>query len=142
MGRAWGTIAAMALVAGCMAREPADRDAVAPVSMGAEIYAQDCAACHGAAARGDGPAAAGLDPAAPPDLTAIAARNGGDFPLAEVMSTIDGYTEDGSTHERAMPEFGADLSGRTVLFDTGDGIPTPTPEWLVALGTYLQSIQD
>ena len=40
----------------------------APVARGQELYAQSCAGCHGDAGRGDGPAAAGLEPP-PADLT-------------------------------------------------------------------------
>ena len=42
--------------------------AVASVTRGAAIYAENCALCHGATGRGDGPAAAGL-PLRPADLT-------------------------------------------------------------------------
>lgn len=40
------------------------------VSAGRELFLQDCAACHGEAARGDGPAGAALDPK-PNDLTKV-----------------------------------------------------------------------
>ena len=36
--------------------------AVPDLARGAALYAQQCAACHGATGRGDGPAAAGMDP--------------------------------------------------------------------------------
>ncbi|HXE56613.1 MAG TPA: FTR1 family protein [Gemmatimonadales bacterium] len=42
---------------------------------GAAIYREQCASCHGLAGRGDGPAAAGLDPP-PADLTDAAALRG------------------------------------------------------------------
>jgi high-affinity iron transporter len=41
------------------------------VARGAALYRTECAACHGAAGRGDGPAAAGIEPP-PADLTAPA----------------------------------------------------------------------
>jgi high-affinity iron transporter len=41
---------------------------VSPLARGAEIFQQECASCHGAVGRGDGPAAAGLTPP-PADLT-------------------------------------------------------------------------
>lgn len=45
------------------------------VPKGEAMFAQSCAACHGASGKGDGPAAAGLKPA-PADLTAKAVREG------------------------------------------------------------------
>ncbi|MAQ83129.1 c-type cytochrome [Psychromarinibacter halotolerans] len=98
-----------------------------------------CAGCHGDDGRGTGPAAVSLD-AVPADLTLIAARNGGRFPMVEVMSKIDGYAK-GEEHHGAMPAFWPLLEGRTVLVQTGDGILTPTPEPLVELAEYIRSIQ-
>ena len=108
---------------------------------GAALYSENCAQCHGPAARGNGPAAAGLAPA-PSDLTRIAARAGGTFPRAQVLSTIDGYTR--MDHDRAqdMPEFGLLLRGETVPVDVGDGKFTPVPRPLAALMVYLESIQE
>lgn len=98
-----------------------------------------CSACHGVDATGEGWAAAGLA-RRPPDLTRIAARNGGEFDLAAVMSRIDGYLRDDSG--QVMPDFGALLEGETVLVDTGDGILTPTPSRLLGIAEYLRSIQE
>lgn len=107
---------------------------------GGSVYADYCTSCHGVTGRGDGPAAADLA-RRPPNLTTIAARNGGTFPMAQVMSTIDGYTRGLNRRADVMPEFGELLRGRKVLYDSGDGIPTPTPEKLVALAEYLRAIQ-
>ncbi|PWR03708.1 cytochrome C [Meridianimarinicoccus roseus] len=99
-------------------------------------FADHCAACHGADARGNGPAAQGLA-VQPPDLTTLSARNGGSFPLVEVMSQIDGYSRGGT-----MPEFGAYLlEDRQVLVETAPGVQTPAPERLVLMARYLQSLQ-
>lgn len=112
----------------------------APEVTGRALYQEYCVACHRASGQGNGPLAAGLDRSVP-DLTLISARNGGAFPMAEVMSTIDGYTRRGEGNV-TMPEFGADLKdGPLVLVDTGDGIATPTPERLVALAEYLRTLQ-
>ena len=111
-----------------------------PEKMGRTLYSDHCVACHGDTGRGDGPLAADLD-TPPPDLTQIAARNGGTFPAAQVMSDIDGYTRvrEGRV---TMPEFGIDLqAGDLVLYDSGDGRQTPTPARLVALAEYLRTIQ-
>jgi mono/diheme cytochrome c family protein len=107
-----------------------------PQQVARQDFAAYCAACHGADGRGDGPAAAGLE-LTPPDLTRLAANNGGVFPRLAVMAQIDGYGRGGD-----MPEFGeVMLDGPTVLVDFGDGIATPTPERLVALTDYIASLQ-
>lgn len=111
-----------------------------PDVTGRALFADFCTGCHGTDARGGGPLAQGLDRPVP-DLTLIAARAGGVFPTARVMSVIDGYTrrQEGNV---TMPEFGVALQeGPLVLFDTGDGVMTPTPEPLVQLAAYLESLQ-
>lgn len=108
-------------------------------SEGHALYLEHCAACHGPAGRGDGPRAETL-PSGAPDLTRIASRAGGAFPEARVMSVIDGYTRR-DQHGGEMPEFGALLAGRQVLWQGPEGQPVPTPERLVALAEYLASIQ-
>ncbi|MGX9349678.1 c-type cytochrome [Shimia sp. W99] len=106
---------------------------------GEAIFAENCALCHGAGGRGDGAIAAGLRPR-PSDLTQISRRAGGAFPVAEVLSQIDGYERDAIAGVD-MPEFGALLEGDLVPVDTGDGVMTPTPRPLAALLAYLESIQ-
>lgn len=105
---------------------------------GRAAYLENCASCHGVDARGDGPIATGLT-TAPPDLTMIAARNGGVFPTDQVMSTIDGLDR-GAHFSAAMPEFGAGDMGATVIVEE-DGLGTPVPMQLLALAEYLESIQ-
>lgn len=110
------------------------------VSRGRALYSDFCATCHGDGGLGDGPLAA--DWKRPPaDLTKIAAGNGGTFPLARVMSQIDGYTRRSDTHS-AMPEMGPVFQDSPlVMADTGDGIETPVPGALLDLALYLASIQ-
>ncbi|MGB5559141.1 MAG: c-type cytochrome [Paracoccaceae bacterium] len=109
-----------------------------PQTPSAEMFfADNCTACHGATGRGDGPAAAGADPAVP-DLTRISARSGGSFPKVAVMNQIDGYSRAG---HGMMPEFGDILLGETMVIDTGDGLMTPAPVRLVALTAYIESLQ-
>ena len=105
---------------------------------GAEIFATECAGCHGADARGDGPYARGLD-TVPPDLTTIAARNGGVFPRDQVMSTIDGLQRD-AHFSVAMPEFGAGDLGATVIVEE-NGLGTPVPTKLLLLTDYIELLQ-
>lgn len=125
-----GIMAFLALFVGC----------TPPEVTGRALYADYCANCHGRGGAGDGPMAAGLE-VAPADLTQIAARNGGVFPTVEVISTIDGYTRR-VQHDTIMPEFGIALqAGELVMLDTGGGVRTPTPERLVALAAYLETLQ-
>jgi mono/diheme cytochrome c family protein len=56
------------------------------VPSGKVMYKQYCAACHGADAKGRGPAALMLK-VPPADLTTLAARNGGKFPF-DYVSTV------------------------------------------------------
>lgn len=101
-------------------------------------YQEFCAVCHGPTGKGDGPAAAELA-RKPADLTTLSKRNKGVFPMTRVMSQIDGYTR--APASTAMPEFGPLMDGATEMVDLGDGVLTPTPERLVRLATYVQSLQ-
>ncbi|XDA97517.1 c-type cytochrome [Sulfitobacter sp. LCG007] len=115
------------------------REVMPEADDGAMLFAQNCVSCHGADARGDGPLAAEL-PKKPADLTTISLRNGGTFPRAQVMSTIDGYTK-GTNPGRVMPEFGALMVDAELVPVEVDGTLTPTPRPLAAVLYYLESIQ-
>lgn len=106
---------------------------------GRDLFVANCAVCHGIDGHGNGPMASEMDPL-PSDLTLIAARNGGDLPVAEILSKIDGYAQGGITGP-SMPQFGDLFRGDLVPLDTGDGVLTPTPRKLVALVEYLETIQ-
>lgn len=111
----------------------------AQVTTARNDYMTLCVDCHGPQGKGDGPLAGGLEPR-PADITRVAARNGGVFPKNWVMSHIYGFTPGRS--ESPMPQFGDLLDGRTVLYDAGDGIETPTPWRLVALMEYVEAMQE
>ena len=121
----------LALLAACVAHEvemPGPEE-------GAMLFAENCTACHDY--RGQGGTLVGGREA--PDLTRISARNGGDFPRAEVLSQIDGYGR-GKVPAEIMPEFGALLEGELVPVEV-EGTLTPTPRPLAALLAYLENIQ-
>ena len=124
------TLPLLVVVAACVTSE------MPTISEGQAIYAENCVACHDYDAQG-ADALIGGQPA--PDLTRIAARNGGVLPRAEVLSQIDGYHRSAEA-VAVMPEFGALLEGPTVPLDI-DGTLTPTPRALAAVLTYLESIQ-
>jgi mono/diheme cytochrome c family protein len=126
-------IGGLTVLAACMQSE------MPQPNEGRMLYADNCAQCHGPSGQGQGPWSEGMVPE-PPNLTTLAAGNGGVFPRAAVLSTIDGYHRAGRPGQQ-MPEFGLLLEGPTVPIDTGDGVMTPTPRPLVALMAYLESIQ-
>jgi len=96
------------LPAGAAARpRPVDRDQLPPdfVPSGKQMFKQYCAACHGLNAKGRGPARAALKiPAA--DLTTLAQRHGGEFPVEYVTNVLQfgpGVAAHGSSD---MPTWG------------------------------------
>ena len=77
----------------------------AKVDFGAAEYKSSCAACHGVTGKGDGSMRTRLV-AAPSDLTTIAKRNGGVFPVQRITEIIDGRQLIDSHGLREMPVWG------------------------------------
>ncbi|MEJ6398872.1 c-type cytochrome [Yoonia sp. 208BN28-4] len=127
-------ITALAL-AGCT--EEAD-DTRVDVFRGKALYQSQCAACHGPNGEGAGAASLGLG-GPPPSLVTLSAQNGGVFPRDYVLGVIDGLERHNSP-DAAMPEFGAGDMGPLILVEE-DGLATPIPAEMLALATYLESIQ-
>jgi hypothetical protein len=75
-----------------------------------------CAACHGAGAKGDGPAASALDRVVP-DLTVLATNSDGGYPYQRVRRTISGEYRSIQHGTIDMPIWGQEfmyiLPGRT-----------------------------
>lgn len=109
-------------------------------SVGELLFEGNCISCHGVAGRGDGPLAAGLG-TAPADLTQIAARRDGVWPMLEVMSILDGYLKTTNPRED-MPVFEGFLDDEMVEFDTGNGVTTLVPTKLIEVVNYLEALQD
>ncbi len=107
------------------------------VGVGRDAFVRYCSACHGEGGRGDGPAAAVLQPP-PADLTRIAQRRGGHFPVAEITTYIDGRRGIRAHGSQEMPvwgeRFGQMLEGDAL----GEGVTQSYLQWLVE---YLQTIQ-
>lgn len=117
----------------------ASQSAAADLELGRTTFAGACAACHGAEAKGDGPMAE-LISMPVPDLTRIAARNGGDFPWLKVVHLIDGRTGLRG-HGGPMPLFGALFADDAAAADAPDGTPVITSARVLALTDYLAAIQ-
>jgi mono/diheme cytochrome c family protein len=121
----------IALAGVCQARTVFAQPEVGGASGGA-IFENYCAACHGRAAKGDGPLADSLK-IRPADLTAIAKRNGGTFPSDQVSKIIDGRNPVKGHGGGDMPIWG------DAFAKSGD--PMPVEERIRRLVVYLGSVQ-
>jgi mono/diheme cytochrome c family protein len=81
------------------------------VAPGKIEYLSSCAACHGEDGKGNGILASVLK-VPPADLTTLARRNGGYFPVAAVTEIIDGRTLIAAHGTREMPIWGYDVTTR------------------------------
>jgi mono/diheme cytochrome c family protein len=72
---------------------------------GADLYHEYCAVCHGADAKGNGPAAAALKER-PSDLTLITRRNNGKFPALNTRMVILGQSGIAAHGSAEMPIWG------------------------------------
>jgi len=109
----------------------APRDAEA----GKQTYMNYCAACHGADARGNGPAAAALK-TPPPDLRTLATRHDGKFPESYVTRVVRSGDPKLGHGSAEMPIWGPVFS----MQENGD--ETGVRRRIQNLCDYLASIQD
>lgn len=110
------------------------------VAAGQAVFAEACATCHGPEAKGDGPMAQVLVMPVP-DLTGLAARNGGTFPWLTVVHLVDGRSGLRG-HGGPMPIFGALFKGDTAAADAPDGTPVITSARVLDVVAYLETIQN
>jgi len=88
-----------------LAQQP-ETDRLIDSIQGPALYTAYCAVCHGKDARGDGPMAKSLK-VGPPDLTRLALRNGGKFPMDRVQKIIASQEAVPAGHgTREMPVWG------------------------------------
>ena len=125
------------LAGGPIAAEPASADQPLLAELGAELFREHCAACHGALGDGAGPAAVSLK-VPPADLTGISARRGGEFPDAEIAAFIDGRFEVSAHGTREMPIWGRRLAEPIAAGTEGDEVARGRIQILVE---YLKTIQ-
>ena len=104
---------------------------------GRDLFARNCAVCHGDDATGGGPMTAILS-VSPPDLTALS-FDGLGFHPAEAARKIDG--RDLISHGGPMPLFGSILEDRSAVLDDRAGTPVFTSAAVVDIVAWLESIQ-
>ncbi len=129
----WAALALTAMAAQAAAQE-------GPTGVGALEYAQACAACHGSEGRGDGPFTKYLSVEVP-DLTKLAARNGGSFPFDTVMKTIDGRGVR-DAHGTPMPIWGDRFTVEAEEIMPPFDRQVVVYGRILALTLYLESIQE
>ena len=104
---------------------------------GQQYFVRYCSACHGMTGHGDGPAAPALR-TPPADLTRLAQRRGGQFPVAEIAAYIDGRTVVPAHGSREMPIWGERFAEMGGGGSVGEEVVRGN---LLVLIEYLQTIQ-
>lgn len=107
------------------------------MSAGQQYFLRYCSTCHGLEGRGDGPAASALR-TPPADLTRIAQRRGGQFPVAEIAAYIDGRTPVAAHGSREMPIWGERFGEMVGVRGVSEEVVRGN---ILVLIEYLQSIQ-
>lgn len=108
-------------------------------SVGAAIYHENCATCHGLDATGNGPMAPVLL-VQPSDLTALVERHGA-FPMTRVVMRIDGR-DPLVSHGSDMPVFGEFFEGvQDVALKAESGQPMLVSQPIADLVAFLMEIQ-
>jgi len=133
--------ALIALVAALASLAPRVSSASAPAKLapaaatkGSIVYLRYCVSCHGPGARGDGPLAPDLRVPVP-DMTTLAARNGGRFPAARVERIIQ-------SGEVLRGHGSADMPAWGDAFKRTEGTGAATPQEAIRNVThYLWSLQ-
>lgn len=116
--------------------------AAALMDIGQMDYEEKCAVCHGLDGKGQGSFAALLTVPIP-DLTTLAARNGGAFPHQRVYRLIDGRDEARAHGPREMPIWGRDYLTKAdkAFFGYGINREAFVRSRILALIDYLHRLQ-
>lgn len=101
---------------------------------GKAMYMNQCAACHGADAKGNGPAATALK-TPPTDLTLMAKKNNGKFPASHVYSSIVGDLNVPAHGSADMPMWG------NVYRSMSSGHEAEVQQRISNLTRYIESLQ-
>lgn len=115
------------------------------IDIGEREYLNNCAVCHGASGKGDGPMAGIIDTMVP-DLTKIQSDNDGIFPFEQVYSVIDGRTEVSWHGNREMPVWGNEYDAQApeqlgYLYSAADAESFVRGRILALVG-HIHSLQD
>jgi mono/diheme cytochrome c family protein len=84
--------------------------AQAGIDLGKREYVFNCGGCHGETGKGDGPYMTYMK--RPADITQLARKNNGVFPVSRVYEVIDGRQEVAALGPRDMPIWGMDYQAK------------------------------
>ena len=104
---------------------------------GKQMYLQYCSSCHGKDGKGDGTVSRDLKVRVP-DLTGLAKKHKGVYPLDDVMATIDGRRLVRGHGDRNMPVWGESFHSE------GEGKKYPELTTLLKakiIAEYVSSLQ-
>ena len=116
----------------------------AQLKLGEHEYMNNCAACHGADAKGGGPVAAVLS-LKPNDLTKISKKFNGKFPAEHIYKVIDGREMMNPHGDTNMPVWGHRYM--SVAYKKAEAVPHELDTQALVFGRitslvgYLESIQ-
>jgi mono/diheme cytochrome c family protein len=132
-----GAVLAMLVSAALLSCVTPPGGSMRAVERGKDLYSVSCAGCHGGNARGSGPVAPLLG-AQVPDLTLIAARRNGVFPLTEIYRIVDGQADLPEHGPRHMPIWGYEFFGDSASDEAAHREASAKIDSVVA---YLRSVQ-
>jgi mono/diheme cytochrome c family protein len=99
-----------------------------------------CAGCHGPGGKGNGTEGYVMPPTPMPDLTQLAKRNGGVFPLGQVVDVIDGRKNIPSHARIQMPFWGVVMQKEGKEFTPESD--AEVQRRITALAKYIESLQE
>ena len=99
-----------------------------------EMYTAYCAVCHGVDGKVSGPAAEALK-MRPPDLTALAKKNGGNYPSDHVTTSIRGDLRLAAHGSKEMPVWG------DLFWGMSEGHSSEVQLRVTNLNKYIESLQ-
>ena len=107
---------------------------------GSQTFKAKCASCHGEDAKGKDKAGLDLD-VNPPDLTRVAKRNNGQFPVSRIYAIIDGREALEQHGSRVMPVWGDLFLSETIWEGCSQVEEQLVRGRVLELILYLDSIQ-
>ncbi len=134
--RAWIAAAAAAiLLPGWACAEGTPAGGCEPLTeiSGAALFAENCTVCHGPDGKGGGPLAK-AENLSPPDLTTLAARTGGKFPMDHVAGRLRRGGGENAGGDKTMPVW-----RKLFAHECGDAYARQA---LTELENFLKTIQE